>query len=174
MKVERKKGIEVVKIHHNKGLFFVIVVLFIILIGVMVSIIRLSKSEIKNNPDNVEIANPASVYCINHGGNLSIRNDENGSQYGVCTFLNKSECEEWAYFRGECNATSYSGTTFDECKTDSDCVPASCCHPSSCVAKVSAPVCNGIACTMDCKPESMDCGQGSCSCTNNKCEVLMK
>ncbi|MEW5802125.1 MAG: DUF333 domain-containing protein [bacterium] len=50
----------------------------------------------------VGIANPASVYCINQGGRLEIRKDAEGNQYGVCIFSNGSECEEWAYFRGEC------------------------------------------------------------------------
>jgi len=50
----------------------------------------------------VGIANPSSVYCINNGGTLEIREDEEGNQYGVCIFSDGSECEEWAYFRGEC------------------------------------------------------------------------
>lgn len=48
------------------------------------------------------LANPASVYCEEKGGKLEIRTDENGGQYGVCIFEDGSECEEWAYFRGEC------------------------------------------------------------------------
>ncbi|VVB98433.1 Uncharacterised protein [uncultured archaeon] len=47
------------------------------------------------------IANPASVNCINHNGTLEIRDNGSG-QVGYCKFLNGSECEEWAYFRGEC------------------------------------------------------------------------
>lgn len=42
--------------------------------------------------------NPASVYCGDHGGTLTI---ERG-QVGVCHFSDGSSCEEWAYFRGEC------------------------------------------------------------------------
>ena len=48
-----------------------------------------------------QIANPASVNCINKGGTLDIRKNADGSEYGVCT-INGSECEEWAFFRGEC------------------------------------------------------------------------
>jgi putative hemolysin len=175
MKVERKKGIDSVKIYHNRGLFFVIIVLFIILIGVMIAIIRLSKPEITNSGNDTSLANPASVYCINHGGNLSIRRDLDGGQYGVCVFDDNSECEEWAYLRGECNVSSLINSTFiNGCNTDSDCVPSTCCHPTSCVIKESAPICNAVACTMDCKPGTLDCGQGSCSCVNNKCAALMK
>jgi putative hemolysin len=47
------------------------------------------------------MANPASVYCQDQGFTLEMRTDENGT-YGVCIFPDGSECEEWAYFRGEC------------------------------------------------------------------------
>jgi putative hemolysin len=48
------------------------------------------------------IANPASTYCVEQGGASEVRRGEDGSQYGVCTFPDGSECEEWAFFRGEC------------------------------------------------------------------------
>jgi hypothetical protein len=51
---------------------------------------------------NVQIANPASVHCIEQGGTLRIVIDTKG-QYGICTLPDGTECEEWAYFRGECN-----------------------------------------------------------------------
>lgn len=39
-----------------------------------------------------------------------MRTDENGA-YGVCVFPDGSECDEWAFFRGECGpgSTSDSG-----------------------------------------------------------------
>ncbi len=46
--------------------------------------------------------NPASVYCTEHGGAVEIRTDATGAQHGVCRFLDDSECDEWAYFRGQC------------------------------------------------------------------------
>lgn len=50
------------------------------------------------------IANPASVYCGQTGGNTEIKTDASGGQYGMCTFVNGTTCEEWALFRGEgCN-----------------------------------------------------------------------
>jgi len=52
-------------------------------------------------PENTQIANPASVNCIQNNGTLEIR-DEVGGQVGYCKFANGKECEEWAYFRGEC------------------------------------------------------------------------
>jgi putative hemolysin len=49
----------------------------------------------------IGMANPASVYCEEHGGTLDIR-DSDAGQYGMCSFPDGSECEEWAFFRGEC------------------------------------------------------------------------
>lgn len=60
------------------------------------------------------------------------------------------------------------------CTQDLDCVPATCCHPSSCINKENAPDCENIVCTMECVPDTLDCGQGSCACINNKCEVIIK
>jgi putative hemolysin len=48
------------------------------------------------------IANPASAFCVEQGGTTEIRTAKDGSQYGVCSFTDGSECEEWAFFRGEC------------------------------------------------------------------------
>jgi putative hemolysin len=50
----------------------------------------------------VGLANPASVHCEEQGGRLEIRTTADGGQYGVCIFEDGSECEEWAYFRAEC------------------------------------------------------------------------
>ncbi len=48
-----------------------------------------------------DMANPASVHCVDQGGKLEIR-DEAMGQVGYCIFPNGSECEEWAFFNGEC------------------------------------------------------------------------
>jgi len=71
-----------------------------------------------STPSNSEIANPASEYCEEQGGTLEIRTDSSGGQYGVCLFDDGSECEEWAFFRGECqpgeedNLTMLEGNTW--------------------------------------------------------------
>jgi putative hemolysin len=49
-----------------------------------------------------ELANPASVYCEEQGYTLEIRTDSDGGQYGVCVFADGTECDEWAFYRGEC------------------------------------------------------------------------
>lgn len=48
------------------------------------------------------MANPASTNCINEGGTLAIEKRGDGGEYGVCTFADNRQCEEWAFFRGEC------------------------------------------------------------------------
>lgn len=48
------------------------------------------------------LPNPASVYCEENGGTLEIREDQTGGQVGYCLFEDGTECEEWAYYRGEC------------------------------------------------------------------------
>lgn len=52
--------------------------------------------------DTIQTANPASIFCIDNGGTLDIRNEAAG-QVGYCKFLDNTECEEWAYYRGECS-----------------------------------------------------------------------
>ena len=50
----------------------------------------------------IGLPNPASVHCQEKGGTLEIRTDTSGGQYGVCIFADGSECDEWAFYRGEC------------------------------------------------------------------------
>ena len=61
-----------------------------------------------------------------------------------------------------------------ECSQDQDCVPASCCHATECVPTGEAPNCEGMMCTMECRPDTMDCGQGFCRCIDNKCKAVLK
>ncbi len=51
---------------------------------------------------SVELANPASVFCEAQDGRVDIR-DESGGEVGYCVFPDGGECEEWAFFRGECS-----------------------------------------------------------------------
>lgn len=54
------------------------------------------------------MANPASVYCKEQGYRLEIHTDADGNQAGYCLFPDGSECDEWAYFRGECGNAAQS------------------------------------------------------------------
>jgi putative hemolysin len=49
----------------------------------------------------LNLANPASKYCVDQGGRLEIREEASG-ETGYCIFEDGSECEEWALYRGEC------------------------------------------------------------------------
>ncbi len=59
------------------------------------------------------------------------------------------------------------------CQSNADCVPATCCHPNACVPKAKAPKCDKVACTMNCKPRTLDCGGGRCECAAGACTVKL-
>ncbi len=69
-----------------------------------------------------QLPNPASVYCEQQGNRLEIRTAADGSQSGVCIFPDGSECDEWAYFRGECAPGS--SQTSGSAASATDAVPA--------------------------------------------------
>ncbi len=56
----------------------------------------------QNQASTTQMANPASVNCIQKGGKLEIRTGADGGQVGICIFSDGTECEEWAFMRGEC------------------------------------------------------------------------
>lgn len=60
-----------------------------------------------STPDAAQpnLPNPASVFCQEQGYTLEIRDSATG-QYGVCIFPDGTECDEWAYYRGQCSPTS--------------------------------------------------------------------
>ncbi len=59
-------------------------------------------------PTMASLPNPASVFCEQQGGTSEIRTNSDGSQTGYCIFADGSECDEWAYYRGECSSSSQS------------------------------------------------------------------
>lgn len=57
----------------------------------------------ESTPEGPGGENPASKFCVEHGGILEIRDSSDG-EYGVCINPeNGLECEEWAFYRGECD-----------------------------------------------------------------------
>lgn len=64
-----------------------------------------------NNTNQVTLANPASTYCIEHGGNIKIE-----WSIWICSFPNGASCEERAFFRWECwpNQTKENSWTNNE------------------------------------------------------------
>ncbi len=59
--------------------------------------------------NTTEIANPASAYCKNLGGTLNIVSSKQG-EYGICTFEDGSQCEEWKLYRKGCFKGQYPPT----------------------------------------------------------------
>ena len=63
------------------------------------------------------LANPASEYCVEQGGTVDIRQDSEGNQAGYCQFDDGSECDEWAYFRGDCAPGDFAADGFGQRKS---------------------------------------------------------
>src|SRR4030043_2258984 len=59
----------------------------------------------------VNMPNPASVYCEQNGNKLEIRTAADGSKSGICVFPDGSTCDEWAYFRGDCGPKAQKSPT---------------------------------------------------------------
>ncbi len=59
------------------------------------------------------------------------------------------------------------------CSADTDCAPAQCCHPADAVNLANEPDCSNVACTMECKPGTLDCGQGEIKCLSGKCTTIL-
>jgi putative hemolysin len=53
-------------------------------------------------PGDAGLPNPAAAYCEEQGYTLEIRTNSDGGQYGVCKFPDGTECDEWAFYQGEC------------------------------------------------------------------------
>ena len=49
----------------------------------------------------IGMPNPASKFCEEQGFTLELRTTEAGTT-GYCIFPDGTECEEWAFYRGEC------------------------------------------------------------------------
>ena len=85
----------------NTKIFFTLICLF--LVGCTAAVAQpgqdASPPVTVPETDYANMPNPASAYCEKQGHKLEIRTAEDGSQTGVCVFVDGGECEEWAYFR---------------------------------------------------------------------------
>lgn len=79
-------------------------IVFLMMIFVMTLGISACTSTPPIATTTTNLPNPASVFCEENQGTLEFRQDASGGTYGVCVFVDKSECEEWAFFRGECKS----------------------------------------------------------------------
>ena len=68
----------------------------------LLALLALTACSKADNGTEAGLPNPAAVYCQDQGHQHEIRTDADGSQYGVCILTDGTECEEWAYYRGEC------------------------------------------------------------------------
>jgi putative hemolysin len=71
----------------------------LLLIGVLVVTACGGQATETPQPD---MPNPASAFCEEQGYELEIRTAADGSQQGFCLFPDGTECDEWAFYRGEC------------------------------------------------------------------------
>ena len=136
----------------NKKILFILLALVVVIFVAILAVIivgALSGSKTGQwgrvdtdgqNQGYLGIANPASVYCEEKGGILEVRDFIDG-QKGFCLFEDGSECDEWKFFRNECQR----GTVF--CK---DFCGDGTCQQIVCMA-VGCPCAETIAtCSQDC------------------------
>ena len=95
----------------NSRLLRTVVLSVLILLVALLAVVACSTPE--NTPTStpestpqVEIANPAAAYCVEQGYKNEIRTDADGNQYGVCIMDDGTECDERAFYRGECGPGS--------------------------------------------------------------------
>ncbi|MDD5437881.1 MAG: DUF333 domain-containing protein [Patescibacteria group bacterium] len=72
------------------------------------------------------LSNPATVYCLGQGGKFSMKKALDGGEEGYCELPNNIQCEEWAFYRGECpsGAKQKSVTSTSDTATSTSVAPA--------------------------------------------------
>ena len=89
-----------------------------------------------------QLANPASVNCVSKGYRLEIRADASGGQAGYCIFPDGNECEEWAFFRGNCTDQA-AGNVSAEGESCGGAAAVPCAAGLDCVRSGSSPGASG-------------------------------
>ncbi len=56
----------------------------------------------QSKQDLLNPTNPATMLCTQNGGTVTFEKKPNGLQFGVCTFADNLQCEEWAMFSRQC------------------------------------------------------------------------
>lgn len=59
----------------------------------------------------IGMANPASVYCINQGGQSFIKKDSQGAEAGYCRLTNGDVVDEWDFYRQHIPITTVPSST---------------------------------------------------------------
>lgn len=79
----------------------IITIIILILIAGGIYLWQRQTAEPDESGDKAQLANPASVYCEEQGGEVESRVIQSGAK-GFCKFEDESECGQWDYFREEC------------------------------------------------------------------------
>ncbi len=79
----------------------IIAVLVLIVAGLVYQFGFRQKKTTQEENQNIGIANPAAVYCKEQGGKEETKTFASG-QKGFCVFTDKSVCDEWDFYRGDC------------------------------------------------------------------------
>jgi putative hemolysin len=83
------------------GVFLILFLSFLFYFSRKNLIEKKSEKDQKEENQTIGLPNPASVFCKKEGGEIEIRNFTDG-QRGFCIFNDRSECDEWYFYRGEC------------------------------------------------------------------------
>ncbi len=95
----------------KKGItLFIAGVIMVTSLSACTSWVHMSEVSGTDEPQT-NMPNPASVYCEQNGNKLEIHTASDGNQSGICVFPNGSTCDEWAYFRGECDTNAQTSPT---------------------------------------------------------------
>lgn len=63
------------------------------------------------------LSNPATVYCLQEGGKFTMKKTLDGSTVGICELASNIQCEEWAFYKGDCPAGSKKDKTATSTQT---------------------------------------------------------
>lgn len=90
----------------NKKMLLIIIIAIVVLVVSFFIYLLISKGngEVLLETEDQEkptLANPASVYCSEQGGEIEIKDFPSG-QIGFCLFSDGSVCEEWDFLRNVC------------------------------------------------------------------------
>ncbi|MFC1742161.1 DUF333 domain-containing protein [Nanoarchaeota archaeon] len=73
--------------------------------------------------DKSQVANPASLHCMNTTGATLQMKEGHGGTFGICTFSDGSWCEEWAYYHEWCSPGTNLTVCGDRFAWESSCDP---------------------------------------------------
>ena len=97
----------------NKKIVIILVVVVFVAVAVYLIVFQNKPNSQPAQNGNTQLANPASVNCVEKGGTVQMKTRGDGGQYGLCYFEDNRACEEWALMRGDCPVGGVKTTGFD-------------------------------------------------------------